>query len=59
MDNKWDKFRESTINWLVVLVSTFKVIKAGNEIKQLYIFEVKYSIRITTFIVPWLWQKII
>lgn len=57
MDNKWDKTRKTTINWSVVLVSTFKVIKAGNEIRQLYVFEVKQSIRITTGMVPWLWWK--
>lgn len=33
--------RKSSINWSVVLVSTFKVIKARNEIRQLYAFEVK------------------
>lgn len=48
LDNKGDKMRKSTINWSVVLVSTFKVIKAGNEIRQFYAFEVKQSIRITT-----------
>ena len=31
MDNKWDKMRKSTINWSIVLVSTFKVFKARNE----------------------------
>lgn len=57
MDNKWGKTRKSTINWSVVLVSTFKVIKAGNEIRQLNAFEIKQSIRTTTGRVPWLWQK--
>lgn len=35
MDNKRDKMRKSANNWSVVLVSTLKAIKAGNEIRQL------------------------
>jgi len=55
MDNEWDKTRKCSINWSVVLVSTLKVVKTGNEIRQFYASEVKQSLRITTAMILLLW----